>query len=218
MENETQSQGETKKCPKCGEQIQTSAKRCKHCQADLRNWFARHKVMTGIIAVVVLIIIAVASGGDKEEMKAGTQETAENKTETKFIAKAMGDDVETKTYKFKINSAEEKASISSGYGNPQPASDGAKFIVVNMDITNMTNEKSTFFPDDILSLADDQGKKFKTYDDTIGNIENYLNVQDLSPSILKKGVLVYEVPEQTAVYDLFIENEGTKEVYQVKLK
>lgn len=82
----------------------------------------------------------------------------------------------------------------------------------------MTNEKSTFFPDDMLSLADDQGKKFKTYEDTIGNIENYLNVQDLSPSIVKKGVLVYEVPEATTVYDLFIENKGTKEVYQVKLK
>lgn len=223
MENEIQqSVGQTKKCSKCGEEIQSSAKKCKHCQADLRNWFARHKVLTGVITIVVLMIVIVSSGGEKEEMKAGTQEVTdkatEKKVETKFIAKSMGEAVETKTYKFKINSAEEKPTISSGYGNPQPASEGAKFIVINMDVTNMTSEKSTFFPDGMLSLVDNQGKKFKTYEDTISNIENYLNVQDLSPSIVKKGVLVYEVPEETSVYDLFIENEGTKEIYQVKLK
>ncbi|MBU2028677.1 zinc ribbon domain-containing protein [Patescibacteria group bacterium] len=68
MGEETQSAGQqTKKCPKCGEEIQASAKRCKHCQADLRNWFARHKVITGIMILVVLIIIMINIGSKSEK-------------------------------------------------------------------------------------------------------------------------------------------------------
>ena len=229
MSEQNQSQGQTKKCPKCGELIQATAKKCKHCQSDLRNWFARHKVLTGIIGVIILIIVLISSG-EEEEMKAGTQELTNNtqsetqepakniKSKTQFISKALGEEIITKTYKFKINSADEKKSISGGWGNPQPASEGAKFVVINMNVTNLADEKSTFFPDGMINLVDDQGKKFETYEDTITNIENYLNVRDLSPGIIEKGVLVYEIPESILIYDLFIQNEGTKEIYQVKLK
>lgn len=71
MEQEIQ-QGETKKCPKCGEEIQVSAKRCKHCQADLRNWFVRHKILTGILALIVIGIIASAVGGDNDKKQDST--------------------------------------------------------------------------------------------------------------------------------------------------
>jgi uncharacterized membrane protein YvbJ len=58
MENEKQQlEGQTKKCPKCGEEIQASAKKCKHCQSDLRNWFVRHKIMTGILALIGIVIL-----------------------------------------------------------------------------------------------------------------------------------------------------------------
>lgn len=65
-ENKPQSGELTKKCPKCGEEILASAKRCKHCQADLRNWFARHNVFTGIIIFIVLMAIIGASDSDEK--------------------------------------------------------------------------------------------------------------------------------------------------------
>lgn len=227
-----QSMGPTKKCPKCSEPIQASAKKCKHCHADLRNWFVRHKVLTGMIVIVVLIIAVASMGNSKKEMKAtsddstssqqseanSTDSTPAKKSGPNFIKKIMSEEVSTKTFKLKVNSATEKPTIASSYGTPQVAAEGAKFVVVSMDVTNLTNDKFMFSPDDALSLADDSGKKFKTYDDTIGNINDYLNVQDLSPSIVKKGVIVYEIPQATSVYDLFVENEGTNDIYQVKLK
>lgn len=44
----------TKNCPKCGESILTSAQKCKHCGSDTRNWFMKHKIISGILALLVL--------------------------------------------------------------------------------------------------------------------------------------------------------------------
>lgn len=46
-----------KKCPKCHEEIQSSAKKCKHCNSDLRNWFVRHKIITAFIILIIAGII-----------------------------------------------------------------------------------------------------------------------------------------------------------------
>jgi hypothetical protein len=69
MNNETnQSKEQTKKCSKCGEEILASAKKCKHCQTDLRNWFARHKVITVVFIFIVLILVMISSKEEKEDL------------------------------------------------------------------------------------------------------------------------------------------------------
>jgi ribosomal protein L32 len=79
MTNDIQSQGPTKKCPKCGEEILSSATVCKHCQADLRNWFAKHKVLTGILVLIVIGIIGSASS-DKNQKTSTTPNSDTSKT------------------------------------------------------------------------------------------------------------------------------------------
>jgi len=64
-----QFQGQTKKCPKCQENIQLGANKCKHCGADLRNWFVRHKIITGFLVLIALIIIGSAMSDGKELSK-----------------------------------------------------------------------------------------------------------------------------------------------------
>jgi len=51
---------ETKKCPKCQEEVLKSAKKCKHCGSDLRNWFMRHKIIS---VFLILMFIGIISGG-----------------------------------------------------------------------------------------------------------------------------------------------------------
>ena len=51
-----------KYCKSCGKELDTSAKICPHCGKDQRNFFSKHKVLTGII--ILLIIGAVASSGN----------------------------------------------------------------------------------------------------------------------------------------------------------
>lgn len=42
----------TKKCPRCKEEIDKSATKCKHCGADLRSWFARHPILTVLLLII----------------------------------------------------------------------------------------------------------------------------------------------------------------------
>jgi hypothetical protein len=53
-----------KKCPKCAEKVQESAKKCKHCGSDMRNWFLRHKIISGFLILFVLgsVITALDDG------------------------------------------------------------------------------------------------------------------------------------------------------------
>ncbi len=73
-----QSQGQTKKCPKCKEDIQLGAKKCKHCGADLRNWFVKHKIITGILILFAIGIIGSAMGGNKETSNNSNSITSSN--------------------------------------------------------------------------------------------------------------------------------------------
>lgn len=65
MSQDTQATlGETGRCPKCREHIQPFAKKCKHCSADLRNWFVRHKIITAFLVVFSIGTLASLTGSD----------------------------------------------------------------------------------------------------------------------------------------------------------
>ncbi|MEK9165766.1 MAG: hypothetical protein AAB525_02815 [Patescibacteria group bacterium] len=84
MENSNeQSQGQTIKCPKCKEDIQLGAKKCKHCGADLRNWFVKHKIMTAILIIIGIGIIGSAMGGNETKNTSDNSSTANNSQEAK---------------------------------------------------------------------------------------------------------------------------------------
>lgn len=132
-----------------------------------------------------------------------------------IITRAIGNEVELTTIKLKVNTVEERQNISSSYSSPKVAKEGAKFIVVNMDVINTTDKEFYFSPDFV--LMDKQNRKFSYYSEMIGSIDNYL-VRDISPSIRENGNVVYEIPSDADGYSLMISKAGTNEVYQIVLK
>lgn len=52
----------TKLCPKCKEEIQGDAMKCKHCWADLRNWFRKHYIISTLLWLIILGSIIGSSG------------------------------------------------------------------------------------------------------------------------------------------------------------
>lgn len=58
---------ETKKCPKCQEEISSKAKKCPKCQADLRSWPVRHPILTIILVIVFIIILGNIFGENKKD-------------------------------------------------------------------------------------------------------------------------------------------------------
>lgn len=55
-----------KKCKSCQSDIDEKAKKCPKCQADQRNWFVKHKIIT---AILIIILISIASSNGNKDVK-----------------------------------------------------------------------------------------------------------------------------------------------------
>lgn len=66
-----------KQCKSCMSQIDVKAIKCPKCGADQRNWFMKHKILTGIAAVILLFIVLgiIGSSGSStgNALKSGYQ-------------------------------------------------------------------------------------------------------------------------------------------------
>jgi len=133
-----------------------------------------------------------------------------------IVNKNIGDEILFATINVKVNSAEEKQILKASYGTPKIAKESTKFVVINMDVTNITNSVFDFAPD--LVIVDDKGREFTSYSDVTGSDEKYLDYRKLSPSIKENGNLIYEVPNDANGYSLLIFKGGTKELYKILIK
>ena len=72
-------------CKTCGNEISKGAKCCPNCGSDNRKFYAKHKILTGLMAL--FIIGSVGNAVDNEdsnvEVKGVKEEVAKEKTETK---------------------------------------------------------------------------------------------------------------------------------------
>lgn len=136
---------------------------------------------------------------------------------SKAVIRGVGDEIVLATMKFRVNTVREQQTISTQHGSSASAKESTRFVVVDLTITNIT-KSGVMFPADYFILEDNQGRKFETYGNTIGSIDNYLNARNLSPSVPERGVIVYEIPIDATSYWFVVAKAGTNDVYKVILK
>ena len=156
-----------------------------------------------------------SSSSDTNQESTTAMENAKKDNMT-IIPKNIGDEIQFTTLKLKVNRVEEKQTISAKYSSPKTAKEGAKFVIVNADLINTTNKAFTMSPN--LIIVDNKDREYKTYSDTIGAIDDYLDYKELSPSIKETGNWVYELPTDATSYKLISGKSGTNEIYEVLLK
>ena len=147
-------------------------------------------------------------GGDASDEEQDVEEQI-------VVNKGIGDEVVLATINLKINSVEEKQSITPEYGPVENAKDGAKFVVVNAEIVNTTKQTISMSPD--LLLIDDQDREYEATDAFL-LLNDALDYRDLSPGIKEKGSWLYQIPIDSESYSLAIGKAGTNEIYMIKLK
>lgn len=132
-----------------------------------------------------------------------------------IIESPASDEIVLSTMKVKVVGSEEKQILIPKYGSPKTAKEGAKYVVVNIKATNITNDRFDF-PSDFPVLVDDQERKFHTNLET--SLDNYLMYRALGPAIPEQGYVIFEVPSDLSAYSLWMAKDGTNKVYTVKLK
>ena len=72
-----------KNCKACGKELDKSANVCPSCGKDQRNFFKKHKILTAILAFIVIIFTFASLGDDSTETSKVTSNntTAEEKAE-----------------------------------------------------------------------------------------------------------------------------------------
>jgi hypothetical protein len=175
-----------------------------------------------IMLISLLTITFSSCTNSTESEKPITNEpsrtTAEDSKETVDEERKMGENIVLQNLTFKINSFRETNVLTARYSSPKQARQGAKFVVVDFDVTNTTT--TSFTPDlnESLRLIDNKEREFKVYNDMIGNIDNYFAWRELAPSLSENGVVVYEIPTDAEQYILTVFEQDLSKIYVVKLK
>lgn len=172
-------------------------------------------LLIGVFFIIALIDAAANVGN---AVKNGSITKSLQDETTSQLASAtiykVGDTVPFATQTFKVNSVTVATSIreNNSYSKPTYAKDGTKFIVINVTVTNTT---STPFSFDDYILYDNKDRQYNAFND-IGDIDNYMAVRDLEPSIPETGVVVYQVPNDATEFRLGAIKDGTNKMLLVK--
>jgi len=181
---------ETKKCPKCKEDVAKDAKKCKHCGADLRNWFIRHKVLTVILALFVIGIIGAAMGGsDTATTDTGTGSSQEENTKTEY---KIGEAIDLGNHEITINKVTKGFKSSNMFDEPQSSAN--EFVVVNVTIKN-TGDSELAANEFGFELEDEAGVKRNTT--MIAGMDNSLEWVNLSEGGTLTGNLAFEAKKSS---------------------
>ena len=148
-------------------------------------------VLAAIIVVIVIIAVIVSSGGGSDDKDtatkvSGSAETSELASEepAQTVFK-IGDTASFDGYDISVNSIE--TNEGSEYEEPE---EGKEFVVINLTITNNTEEKQSFNPLDF--EVNEDGVSSSAGFNYLHGVET-LNSGDLDPGASITGNLVAEV-------------------------
>jgi hypothetical protein len=188
-----------KPCKECKQEISSSAKKCPNCGKDQRNWFMKHKILSFIGAIVLLIIISVAANGGKDNTATVSNGDNSQKASNEVVAN-VGDVIKTDKFEITITKIEEKPKVGGEFINSEP-SDGGTYVVVDWQYKNITDKPIGSFSMPSVNLLDKNSTK---YDADIGATSSYATetkldtkiLSDLNPGITVKDAEVFEVSKE----------------------
>lgn len=221
------------KCKACGKDIAKGVKKCVHCGKDQRSFFKKHKILTGILILMLIGMMGAALGGTDEEKTPATNTNAPKTStdaavpELDVVAEEtiymIGDSFTAGELGVVIDSVEEKDGFTSSNQFIKDVTTEGKFIVVTAKITN--NDKTARTISSMqFRLIDNQDREFDASNDMEIMMvldDKNLFLEEVNPGMSRTGIFAFEVPTDVTEYSLEVDSGigfAAKSSQKVKLK
>jgi len=192
-----------KKCKSCQSDIDNKAKKCPKCQADQRNWFIKHKILTGIL-VIILITIVSNAGGNKNSGTNTTKGSSSKTTQTESIGK-IGEPMVANDLSFTVSNMTKAETLGSSYSMKYAQ---GVFNIITLTIKNVGKETVTI-DSSMLKIVDSEGRTFDRSIDgqtakglTQGTVDLFL--QQVQPGLSVTGDIVFDLPDDVTGLKLLV--------------
>ncbi|UCN14982.1 DUF4352 domain-containing protein [Cellulomonas iranensis] len=168
-----------------------------------RSWFARHKILTTLGAVVVVVAVASALGGRGDDAppaspaaSAPAGDTPPAEESPASTAAGIGTPVRDGKFEFTVTGVEPGVTR---VGDDMFGEDAqGQFLLVHVTVTNIGDE-AQYFDGSSQKLTDTQGRTHSA--DTgaaiyLGDAQSFLN--QINPGNSVQGTVVFDVPADAA--------------------
>lgn len=157
-----------KECKSCGKEISKKAKTCPNCGLDQRNFFLRHKIITGFLILIAIIVIASIGSGSGESGESANSDEAASSDESANESTSTEDSNSEETTESNEKSNDESlektefsvgepvelngqvitvTEVEKSYGNEfdKPA-EGKEYVIVHVKIENNGDRQISYNP------------------------------------------------------------------------
>lgn len=167
------------------------------------NWFKRHKILTVFLVLVVIGVIASASGGETSNTSQTNNGSSDSPSEDSSKGEAaqakIGEAARDGKFEFtvtKMNCGQE--TIGSNEFLREEAQ--GEFCVMDLTIKNIGDEPQTLFADEqyVYNAA---GQKYSYDSEALFALEDVSNIwlEEINPGNMVKGKLIFDVPKGTKI-------------------
>lgn len=210
-----------------------------------KSWFARHKVLTVILGLILFFALAQAFTGGDEGTKAadtpttpaaaadaasaesaGEDTTGEDATEEDPAAEeppapdadqpGIGDAVRDGKFEFVVTGVEDGGTeVGNEFLNEKAQ---GRFYLIHVSVTN-TGDKPQMMSDSNQKVKDDQGRTFEP--SSMAGIYldgNDLWLKDINPGNTLKGTLVFDMPDGATPVEIELHDSMFSDGVTVSLK
>ena len=163
------------------------------------NWFKKHKILTGFIALVILGIVIGASGGSSDKNSTSKTESTQKASKTEVIG--IGQPARDGKFEFTVKGVEcGRGSVGANQYTTKTAQ--GQYCLLTVSVKNIGDEAQGLFSSN-QKLLNDQNQQFAADDVASAYLdESYSTIfSNINPGNSVEGVFVFDIPkDQTPAF------------------
>jgi hypothetical protein len=161
-----------------------------------KNWFLRHKVPTGLLVLVALIVIASVTSGGAKSTTASSTTASETSSAAPAKPKAAGIGTAVRDGKFEFTVTKVQAGVATVGPEALNQKAQGQYVLVTMTVKNI-GDKAQMFDASSQKLTDTAGKATYSADSAASlyaNSGGETFLKDINPGNQITGTVVFDIP------------------------